>query len=276
MDHALQTPATPADPPIGVRIRDWRKHRRLSQLELACEAEISQRHLSFLESGRALPSREMVLHLAERLELPLRERNAMLIAAGFAPMFSERRFDDPALGVARAAVDLVLKVHEPFPALAVDRQWNLVSANAALAPLMTGIAPHLLKPPLNVLRATLHPEGLAQRIVNWHQWRGHVLERLRRQYTFTADASIDALLQELAGYPAPSHAVRGKGQTAGQSEGGAIVVPLRLRSQGGVLSLLSTTTVFGTAVDITLAELTLETFFPADAETAEILGVKAA
>ena len=261
----------PTNQPIGALIRDWRKHRRLSQLDLACEAEISQRHLSFLESGRAQPSREMVLHLAERLELPLRERNALLVAAGFAPMFRERAFDDPALNAARNAVELVLKGHEPLPALAVDRHWTLVSANAAVAPLMIGVAQHLLAPPLNVLRATLHPEGIAPRIVNWSEWRAHVLERLRRQYLATADVVIDKLIRELQDYSAPDGVKRKPAHPP--TDFGGVLVPLQLQSPAGVLSLLGTSTVFGTAVDITLAELTLEAFFPADAATATALGI---
>jgi transcriptional regulator with XRE-family HTH domain len=260
----------PKNPRAGALIRDWRKHRRWSQLDLACEAEISQRHLSFLESGRAQPSREMVLLLAERLDLPLRERNALLVSAGFAPMFQERGLDDPALSIARAAVERVLEAHYPLPALAVDRHWNLVSANAALAPLLQGIGAHLLTPPVNVLRATLHPDGLSSRIINWHEWRGHVLERLRRQYFATADAIIDGLIRELSAYPTPPKAALRRPHDAGHLHGG-IAVPLRLRSETGELNFISTTTVFGTAVDITLAELTLETFFPADAATAAAL-----
>lgn len=271
MTQAIRPADQNSNPPVGTLIRDWRKRRRLSQLDLACEAEISQRHLSFLESGRAQPSREMVLHLAERLELPLRARNALLVAAGFAPIFKERTFDDPALHAARAAVDLVLKAHEPLPALAVDRHWTLVSANAAIPPMLEGVAAHLLAPPLNVLRVTLHPAGLAPRIVNWGEWRGHILERLRRQYIATADRLVDDLIAELSAYPRPPGCTL---NSAGSSIAMAgIVVPLRLRTPQGILNLLGTTTVFGTAVDITLAELTLEAFFPADQATAAALGV---
>lgn len=271
MTQAIRPADQNSNPPVGALIRDWRKHRRLSQLDLACEAEISQRHLSFLESGRAQPSREMVLHLAERLDLPLRARNALLVAAGFAPMFKERTFDDPALHAARAAVDLVLKAHEPLPALAVDRHWTLVSANAAIAPMLEGVAAHLLAPPLNVLRVTLHPAGIAPRIVNWGEWRGHILERLRRQYIATADRLVDDLIGELSAYPRPLDCTL---NSAGSSiDMAGIVVPLRLRTPQGILNLLGTTTVFGTAVDFTLAELTLEAFFPADQATAAALGV---
>lgn len=269
MTPTLSTTQPRPQQSIGALIRDWRRHRRLSQLDLASEAEISQRHLSFLESGRAQPSREMVLHLAERLELPLRERNALLVAAGFAPVFRERGYDDPALEAARAAVDLVLKGHEPFPALAVDRHWMLVSANAAVQLMLLDVAAHLLVPPINVLRVTLHPEGLSPRIANWREWRAHVLERLRRQYMATADASVDSLIRELTAYPAPDAAA--SRPLHSHHDFGGVLVPFRLKTPHGILSFLGTTTVFGTAVDITLAELTLEAFFPADEATSAAL-----
>jgi transcriptional regulator with XRE-family HTH domain len=249
--------------PVGNLIRDWRQRRRLSQLDLACEADISTRHLSFVETGRAQPSREMVLHLAERLDIPLRERNDLLVAAGFAPSYAERPLDDPALAAARKAVDLILSGHEPYPALAVDRYWTLVSANRALAPLLQGAAAHLLEPPVNVLRLSLHPEGVAPRIVNLGEWKAHLLARLRRQIDVSGDPKLKALLEELAAYPAPS-------TDAGVESG--FVVPLELRTPAGVLRFISTTTVFGTPVEVTLSELAVEAFFPADAETASALG----
>lgn len=252
--------------PVGDLLREWRRRRRLSQLDLALEAEISSRHLSFLETGRSLPSRDMILRLAEQLDIPLRERNALLHAAGFAPVFRERPLADPALAAARQAVELVLKGHEPYPALAVDRHWTLVTANAAVAPLLAGAAPALLKPPVNVLRLSLHPDGLAPRIANLAEWREHLLARLRHQIDVTADAALFDLLRELRDYPAPAHDGPGEPQ-----DYAGVVVPLRLRSEGRVLSLFSTTTVFGSPVDITLSELALETFFPADAATAAAL-----
>jgi transcriptional regulator with XRE-family HTH domain len=251
--------------PVGDLLRAWRQRRHLSQLAVATEAEVSTRHLSFLETGRAQPSREMVLRLAELLEIPLRERNALLLAAGFAPMFPEHALTDPALAAAREAVGLVLKGHEPFPALAIDRHWNMLVANAAVAPMMQDIAPHLLRPPVNVLRLSLHPEGLAPRIVNLGVWRGHLLTRLRRQVEVSADQTLTSLLKELSQYPSPVASEQG-----GMSHSG-VIVPLQLASPAGVLSFISTTTVFGTPVDITLAELALETFFPADAATAAVL-----
>src|SRR5687768_12776775 len=182
---------------IGHLLREWRQRRRLSQLDFATEAEISSKHLSFLETGRSQPSRDMLLKLAELLDVPLRERNTLLIAAGFAPMFTERSLDDPALRAAREAVDLVLKGHEPYPALAIDRHWTMLAANRAVAPMLIGIPNALLQPPVNVLRLSLHPEGLAPRIVNLAQWRTHLLARLRRQIDVSADPALVALHDEL-------------------------------------------------------------------------------
>lgn len=257
--------------PVGDHLRSWRQRRRMSQLDLALEAQISQRHLSFVESGRSTPSREMVLNLAERLELPLRDRNILLQAAGYAPVFPERSLDDPALRAARAAVDLVLKGHEPFPALAIDRHWTLVAANAAVAPLLAGVAdPALLKPPLNVLRLSLHPHGLAPRIANLAEWRSHLLERLRHQIDLTGDAVLARLMHELSAYPetGAGAAVAARGPAPDYA---GVVIPLRLVTDGGVLSFFSTTTVFGTPVDVTLSELAIEAFFPADDATAQAL-----
>jgi transcriptional regulator with XRE-family HTH domain len=255
--------------PVGEHLREWRQRRRLSQLDLALEAEISTKHLSFLETGRATPSRDMVLHLAERLEVPLRERNLLLLSAGYAPVFAERSLEDPALGAARKAVDLVLAGHEPYPALAIDRHWTLITANTAVAPLLAGVDASLLKPPLNVLRLSLHPEGLAPRIINLQEWRGHLLERLRHQIDVTADAVLVDLLAELRAFPAPQTRAGVKPDKGTDYAG--IAIPFRLATEAGVLSFFSTTTVFGTPVDVTLSELALESFFPADAQTAERL-----
>jgi transcriptional regulator with XRE-family HTH domain len=250
---------------VGDHLREWRQRRRMSQLDLACEADISTKHLSFLETGRSQPSRDMLLHLADRLEVPLRERNMLLVAAGYAPVFPERPLGDPALGAARKAIELVLAGHEPYPALAVDRHWNMVAANKTVGRLMAGIDAVLLKPPVNVLRLSLHPLGLAPRIANLAEWRAHLLARLRRQIDLSADPVLAALLTELRAYPAPLGAV------PAVAEYGDMVVPFRLASPAGMLSFFSTTTVFGTPVDITLAELALESFFPADAATADSL-----
>jgi transcriptional regulator with XRE-family HTH domain len=255
--------------PVGDLLREWRQRRRLSQLDLAGEAEISTRHLSFVESGRAQPSREMVLHLAERLDVPLRERNVLLVAAGYAPIFRERSLADPALASQREAIDLVLKGHEPYPALAVDRHWNMVAANGAVAPLIARADPRLLQPPVNVLRLSLHPNGLAPRIGNLPEWRAHLLERLRRQVEVSADPVLSELLKELRAYPVPSVA-RARRPDNGR-ELSRVVVPFQFVTDAGTLSFFSTTTVFGTPIDITLSELAIEAFFPADATTADAL-----
>lgn len=254
--------------PFGMHLRHWRQHRRMSQLDLAQEAEISTRHLSYVETGRAAPSREMVLRLAERLAVPLRERNALLVAAGYAPMYRQRSLDDPAMLAAREAVQLVLKGHEPYPALAVDRHWQLVAHNALVPLLMAGAAPQLLEGPINVLRLSLHPEGLAPRIANLAQWRSHLLERLQQQIAATGDAQLQALHDELAAYPV---ADPGTEAAAGGGELASVVVPFCLRTDAGVLRFISTTTIFGTPVDVTLQELAVESFFPADAPTAQAL-----
>ncbi|AXE94754.1 helix-turn-helix domain-containing protein [Paraburkholderia terricola] len=266
---AQTAPSTPptASRTVGDLLREWRQRRRMSQLLLAAEADISTRHLSFVESGRAVPSREMVMHLAERLDVPLRARNALLIAAGYAPLFRERPLTDPQLAAAREAVELVLKGHEPYPALAIDRHWTILAANSALAPLVAGASAELLKPPVNALRLSLHPEGIAASIVNWHAWLEHVLARLQRQIDVSGDDTLSALRDELAGYPAPPGAQAIDPDPAINQ----IAVPLRLRTPLGLLSFFSTTTVFGTPVDVTLSELAIEAFFPADQQTAAAL-----
>ncbi|WP_193367218.1 MmyB family transcriptional regulator [Pelagibius marinus] len=266
----MNTTTSPvASSPVGELLRGWRRRRRLSQLDLALAAEVSQRHLSFLESGRAAPSREMVLRLAEPLAIPLRERNALLAAAGFAPVYPERALDDPDLAAARRAVEQILEGHLPHPALAVDRRWHLVFANKAVAPLMAGADEKLLAPPVNVLRLSLHPDGLAPRIGNFRQWRAHILERLGQQIDASGDAGLVELLEELKGYPVPPGA-RPYRPAAEESLGG-IAVPLEYVTDKGTLRFLSTTTVFGTALDISLSELAIETFFPADAGTAQAM-----
>jgi transcriptional regulator with XRE-family HTH domain len=259
---------------VGTLLRDWRQRRRFSQLDLACEAEISSRHLSFLETGRSVPSREMILHLAEALKVPLRERNILLMAAGYAPAFRERNLNDSGLDAARKAVELVLASHEPYPAIAVDRHWTLLFANKALAPLLVGTDPELLKPPVNVLRLAVHPRGVAPRIVNLREWKRHLLARLRQQIDNTADPALMELLQELSSYqPSESESVArdAKGNPFREQNYGGVVVPLQIATPVGTLSLFSTVTIFGTPVDVTLSELAVESFFPADAESGEKL-----
>jgi transcriptional regulator with XRE-family HTH domain len=256
------------DPSFGDLLRRWRQRRTFSQLALSAEAEISQRHLSFLESGRSAPSREMVLRLTDALDVPLRERNLMLSAAGFAPVYRDRAPDDPDMAAARLAVAAILKGHEPFPALAIDRHWHLVEANAAVGPLLAGVAPALLAAPVNVLRLSLHPEGLAARIANYREWRAHILARLDRQIALSADPVLATLRDELAGYPVPP---RSAPWQPGRAKAPAIAVTFVIETDAGRMSFLSATTVFGTALDISLAELAIETFLPADQKTADLL-----
>jgi transcriptional regulator with XRE-family HTH domain len=252
--------------PVGELLRQWRERRRLSQLDLALQTEISTRHLSFVETGRSRPSREMILRLAEQLDLPLRERNHLLLAAGYAPVYGETALEAPPMAAVREAVRQVLAAHEPYPAVVVDRAWHLVEANASVALFTAGVAPDLLAPPANVLRATLHPAGLAPRIVNLGEWRAHLLGRLRRQAALTADPYLADLYDELRAYPCdepePEIELPGPGE---------IVVPLRVRHGDQELSFFSTVATFGTPLDITVAELALELFFPADDATAEAL-----
>ena len=252
--------------PVGTQLREWRQRRRLSQLDLAGHAEVSTRHLSCMETGRALPSREMVLRLADRLEVPLRERNRLLTAAGYAPLYREHALADPEMRAPAQAVERVLKAHEPYPALAVDRHWTMVACNRMVTLLMQGLPQDLLGPPLNVLRLSLHPQGLAPRIANLAAWRAHLLHRLRQQVQATADPVLAALAEELRGYAPP-----GDRAPDPVPPDGNVYVPLQLHSPAGVLNFISTVTVFGTPTDITLSELALETFFPADEQTAQAL-----
>lgn len=255
-------------PGIGRLLRDWRLRRRRSQLDLACDAQISTRHLSFVETGRARPSRELILHLGKVLELPLRERNRLLLAAGFAPQFAEHALDTPLLQPAREAVQRVLTAHHPYPALAVDRHWNIMLSNRMAERLLSGVDPALRQPRPNALRISLHPRGLAPAIINLGEWRHHLLDRLRRLSASSADPQLAALLEELSAYPP----LPGEDQPQTlESPLPDVVVLFRLRSPLGDLALFSTITVFGTPTDITLSELALEAFFPADAATAERL-----
>jgi transcriptional regulator with XRE-family HTH domain len=249
---------------IGTMLKDWRQRRRLSQLDLALDAGVSTRHLSFVETGRSKPSPEMVLTLAERLEVPLRERNHLLLAAGYAPRYTALSLDDPELQPIRDALGHVLAGHEPYPALAVDHRWNLVASNGALTLLLNGVSDELLKPPANSLRIALHPEGMAPHVLNLAEWRGHLLHRLERAVTLTGDPDQQALYDELAAYPGP--------EPVSSARRGDVMVGLRLATpDGGELSFFSTITTFGTPLDITVAELSIEAFFPADAATAAAL-----
>lgn len=246
-------------PPVGALLRDWRQRRRLSQLHLSIDSGVSTRHLSFLETGRASPSREMILHLAEQLEVPLRDRNQLLLAGGFAPAYVQRPMEDPQMSPVRDAIELVLAGYEPHPALVVDRGWNLVAGNRTVAVLTGGVAERLLEAPVNVLRLSLHPDGMAPRILNLAQWRAHLLHRLAREASVSGDEGLAALHRELVALPGGSD----------PSPPNSIAVPLRIRQGDLELAFLSTVTTFGSAVDITVAELSIEAFLPADARTAD-------
>jgi transcriptional regulator with XRE-family HTH domain len=240
-------------------------------MSLALEADVSTRHVSFLETGRAKPSRDMLLRLAEPLDIPLRERNELLVAAGFAPIYQERELDAPALRAARDAVQRVLKGHQPFPALAVDRHWTMLAANDAVAPLLVGVSKELLKTPINVLRLSLHPNGLAPRILNFDEWKEHLLIRLQHQIEVSGDAVLIELLKEMQTYHTPGSDGADRTPPAIDPATANVVIPFRLRTDFGDLSFFSTTTVFGTPVDITLSELAIEAFFPADEATSDLL-----
>jgi transcriptional regulator with XRE-family HTH domain len=255
---------------VGGLLRDWRQRRRLSQMDLALEAGISTRHLSFVETGRSRPSPDMVVALAEQLEVPLRERNELLLAAGYAPRYGARSLDDPALNEVRDAVSRVLAAHEPYPAIAVDRHWNLIASNEALGPMLEGVAPELLVPPVNTIRLALHPDGVAPRIINLGEYRADLLHRLDRAARITGDDTLGELREEMLGYPGPdAPPVRAGGI------GSAVTVQLRLApppgDDGPELAFFSTITTFGTAVDVTVSELAVEAFFPADPQTADRL-----
>jgi transcriptional regulator with XRE-family HTH domain len=257
--------AATAPAPVGELLRTWRQRRNLSQLELALNAVVSARHLSFLETGRARPSREMVIRLAEELEVPLRERNALLLAAGYAPVYAARPLDAPEMSPVRQALDRFLRAHEPYPAVVVDRYHNLVAANDALDLLLNGVDPALLEPPANGMRIALHPRGMAPRTLNLGEWSAHLLQRVRREAQITGDPGLADLYEELAGYPgveiAPQHA---------DIQPTDIVLPLKLLDTDGEseLAFFSTLSTFGTASDITLSELAIEAFYPANAHTA--------
>jgi transcriptional regulator with XRE-family HTH domain len=246
---------------VGALIREWRRRRRLTQLDLALDAGISTRHLSFVETGRSKPGRELLLRVLEQLDVPMRERNRLLLAAGHAPAFAERPLDDPGLAPVREALDLILAGHEPYPAVVVDRHWNLVRANAAMMALNEGVDvdPALLEPPVNVLRVGLHPRGLAPLVLNLGDWHAHFHDRLERQVAATGDPHLAALLEEIAGYPRPHR------------ETGASRALLRMRGRGGELSFFGVFATFDTPFDVTASELAIELLFPADRETAEAL-----
>jgi transcriptional regulator with XRE-family HTH domain len=259
--------ATAVSPQAGELLRQWRQRRSLSQLELALRSAVSGRHLSFIETGRARASREMLLHLAQRLDIPLRDRNRLLLAGGYAPVYEEHALDETQMAPVREALDRFLQAHEPYPAIIVDRHWNLVAGNRGVALLTEGVAPELLEPPANALRITLHPEGMAPRIRNFAEWSRDLMHQLGRLVEVTGDETLRALYDELASYP---RVEREQGPSAEDLPRG-VLLPLELEHGGEVLSLFSTVTTFGTPRDITLAELAIEAFYPADDATAAAL-----
>jgi transcriptional regulator with XRE-family HTH domain len=261
------TVSAQASRPVGELLRGWRHRRRFSQLQLAAASGVSTRHVSFIECGRSRPSREMVLHLAASLEVPLRERNALLLAAGFSPAYAESSLDAPLMAPIREALDQLLSAHDPFPAVVIDRYWNLVLANSGVLVLVEGIDDELLRPPINVMRASLHPSGLAPRIENFGEYSRHLLGRLRRQIFLTGDPDLEALFAELVAYPG----VQVREDEEMQPDPTQVVLPIRLRSGSQILSFFTMISTLGTALDLTLADLALESFFPADDLTNRIL-----
>jgi transcriptional regulator with XRE-family HTH domain len=251
--------------PFGVLLRRWRTGRRMTQSDLALAANSSTRHLSCLETGRSQPSRDMILRLAEHLGIPLREQNALLLAAGFAPAFEERSLAE--LASARVAIEQILQAHKPYPAFALDRHWNVVLSNSALPQLYEGCSPDLLRKPINAVRLVLHPRGMAPRVVNFVEWRAHTVTVLRQQIETRADPVIQALLAEVMSYPAPA-----SGMALATGEGPQrYATPLKIATRLGTVSFLNTTTIFGTPTDVTLSELALEMLFPADEDTVAIV-----
>jgi transcriptional regulator with XRE-family HTH domain len=253
--------------PVGALLREWRQRRNLSQLDLALRSAVSARHLSFIETGRAQPSREMVLHLADRLDVPLRDRNRLLLAAGFAPVFSERSLDESEMAHVREALERFLFAHEPYPALAVDRYWNVLAANRGVAYVNRDVAPELRQPPANALRIALHPEGLASRISNLANWSGYLLARLRREIEATGDRELELLYEELVAYPGTTTEF----DPAGPLSSNDVLFMQELRLDDRELALFCTLTTFGTPRDLTLAELSIISFYPANPQTAEAL-----
>jgi transcriptional regulator with XRE-family HTH domain len=260
--------ATPAGKSIGPLLRAWRERRRVSQLELALRADSSARHISFVETGRSRPSEEMVLRLAEHLDVPVRERNSLLLAAGYAPRYPETPLDDPALGALREGLERLIQGYEPYPALVVDAVYDVVAANRGITMLLDGVPESLVRPPLNAMRLTLHPEGMAPRIRNLGAWRGHLLAQMERQIALHRSEPLRALYEEVAAYPVP------EGVDEGDELAGSVpyfALPMRIEHEGRVLSFVSSISTFNTPMDVTVSELAIETFLPADPATAKYL-----
>ncbi|UXX96166.1 helix-turn-helix transcriptional regulator [Streptomyces sp. AD2-2] len=260
--------AAPAGPGVGPLLRAWRERRRVSQLELALRADSSARHISFVETGRSRPSEEMVLRLAEHLDVPVRERNSLLLAAGYAPRYPETPLDDPALGALREGLERLIQGYEPYPALVVDATYTVVAANRGITMLLDGVPESLLQPPLNAMRLTLHPEGMAPRIRNLGAWRGHLLTQMERQIALHRSEPLRALYEEVAAYPVPQAVDDGEQP---KDSVPYFALPLRIEHDGRVLSFVSSISTFNTPMDVTVSELAIETFLPADPATAKYL-----
>jgi transcriptional regulator with XRE-family HTH domain len=271
--------AAPAGRGVGPLLRAWREQRRISQLELALRADSSARHISFVETGRSRPSEEMVLRLAEHLDVPVRERNALLLAAGYAPRYPETSLDDPALGALREGIERLIQGYDPYPAVVVDATYQVVAANQGILMFLEGVADHLLQPPLNAMRLTLHPEGMAPRIRNLREWRGHLLGQMERQIALCRSEALRALYEEVAAYPVPGSAGSDAAaeETAERSPGEAsapypyFALPMLIEHEGRTLSFISSISTFNTPMDVTVAELAIETFLPADPATVKYL-----
>ncbi|MGW1273314.1 helix-turn-helix domain-containing protein [Streptomyces sp. NPDC002491] len=272
-------PAGPGGEGVGPLLRAWRERRRMSQLELALRADSSARHVSFVETGRSRPSEDMVLRLAEQLDVPVRERNALLLAAGYAPRYPQTPLDDPALDALRSGLERLLQGYEPYPALVMDARYDVVAANRGITMLLEGVPESLLEPPLNAMRLTLHPKGLAPRIRNLREWRGHLLAQMERQIALYRSKPLRELYEEVAAYPvadtgaAPDTGTAPAAGADGQP-GEAVpyfALPMRIEHEGRILSFISTVATFNTPMDVTVAELAVETFLPADPATAKYL-----
>jgi transcriptional regulator with XRE-family HTH domain len=253
----------------GPLLREWRDRRRRSQLDLALDVGVSTRHLSFVETGRAKPSPELVLAIAQHLEVPLRERNTLLMAAGFAPRYHETPLDAPDMERMTASLQRMLDAHHPYPGVVLDRQWNVVLTNMAAAVLASGLPAELTGPPLNIFRVSLHPDGLASRTLNFDEWGSYLVTQLRRQVSLTGDGQLAALLDEVSAYPNVAELTARKGWTSWPEQ--SLLIPFRVDFDGVELSMFTTLTTFGTPRDITLDELAVELFFPADDATEAIL-----
>lgn len=260
------------DTGVGPLLRGWRERRKISQLELALRADSSARHISFIETGRSRPSEEIVLRLADHLDVPMRDRNSLLLAAGYAPRFRETPLDDPSMGALRESLEQLLLGYEPYPALVVDATYDVIAANRGITMLLDGVPEHLLQPPLNAMRLTLHPEGLAPKIRNLREWRGHLLHQMDRQIALQRSSALRAVYEEVAAFPVADPGVDVLEAGGGPQDGvPCFALPLRIEHEGHLLSFVSSISTFNTPMDVTVAELAIETLLPADPATAKYL-----